>query len=138
MKKMIFTLLFASIALCFSACNATFQYNVYVKNDTGEPLKIAYKSLNDVKGVTEEVITLKPAEYRQIISTKDIDPDIQKMATHPKHCKYVAEYINAFIKKDIPSTIQWCSEQVHFEKTDIQQAEFTINYTLADFAPNNE
>jgi len=139
MKKTLFTILFFSIALSFSACHATFQYDVYVKNDTGEPLKIAYKAPNDVRGVTEEVLTLKAGEYKKLISTIDIAPDLQKMATHTKHCTYVAEYINAFIKNDIPSSIQWCSDQVHFEKTDIQQAEFTISYTLANFGlPNKE
>ncbi len=118
---------------CLSSCECTYQYGVYIKNSTGTDLKVAYKSTNDVNGTVEEEIILQDGELKRIIWTADIDTGEGCSGSSPTHCSYVAEYVNAYINETTPSTIQWCDQAITFSKTDIQQAEFTIEYTIDDF-----
>ena len=130
-RILIFGLLLASL----SSCDSTYQYGVYVKNETGEDLKVAYKSSTDVKGFVEEAITLKDGEGKMVIWTKDLTvPEAEDTGrTTATHSHLVADYVNGFIKDDIPSKIKWNGEGVRFERTDIGQAEFMITYTPEDF-----
>ena len=128
-------LFFGLFLILLSSCNSTYQYGVYVKNETGEDLKVAYKSSTDVKGIVEETVTLRDGEGKMLIWTKDLTiPEAEDTGrTTAEHRHLVAEYVNAFIKDDIPSKIKWNSEGVRFERTDIGQAEFMITYTAEDF-----
>ncbi len=128
-------LIFGLCLILLSSCNSTYQYGVYVKNETGEDLKVAYKSSTDVKGVVEETVTLRDGEGKMVIWTKDLTvSDAEDTGrTTATHSHLVADYVNAFIKDDIPSKIKWNGEGVRFERTDIGQAEFMITYTAKDF-----
>ncbi len=121
--------------ILWSSCNSTYQYGVYVKNETGEDMKLAYKSSADVKGIVEETVTLRDGEGKMLIWTKDLTvseaEDVGR--TTAGHSHLVADYVNGFIKDDIPSKIKWNGEGVKFMRTDIGQAEFVITYTPEDF-----
>jgi len=127
-KYLMFGLL---ILLSFSACDGTVQYNVFVKNNTDQEIKVIFKSPTDHQNKEEQTVEIKPQELKQIIRTEDIDP-ADKSSTTASHCTYVADYVNAF-KQNSQSKIKWCDQKIKFEKTDIQQAEFTIEYTDSDF-----
>jgi len=121
--------------ILLSSCDSTYQYGVYVKNETGEDLKVAYKSTTDVKGIVEETVTLRDGEGKIVIWTKDLTVSEAEDTgrTSATHSHLVADYVNAFIKDSIPSKIKWNGEGVRFERTDIGQAEFMITYTAKDF-----
>gem|GEM_PF-1005787 len=127
-------LVFSLSLILLSSCNSTYQYGVYVKNETGEDLKVAYKSSTDVKGIVEEAVTLRDGEGKMVIWTKDLKVSEAEDTgrTTAEHSHLVADYVNAF-KDDIPSKIKWNGEGVRFERTDIGQAEFMITYTAEDF-----
>lgn len=128
-------LIFGLCLMFLISCNSTYQYGVYVKNETGEDLKVAYKSSTDVKGMVEETVTLKDGEGKMVIWTKDLRVSEAEDTgrTTAEHRHLVADYVDAFIKDDIPSKIKWNGEGVRFERTDIGQAEFMITYTAEDF-----
>ena len=131
MKNVLIILALVSTALI--SCDCTYQYGVFVKNSTGENIKITYKSLSGEKAGFESEIVLKDGEQKQIISSYDLETGEGCTGCKEAHCKLVAEYVNAEIRDGIPSTIKWCDKNIQFDKTDIQQAEFTIEYTLEDF-----
>ena len=113
------------------------QYNVFVKNETGEKLKVAFKTLNDRNGEINETIELSPGESRQIITSIDIDTGEGCTGVQPSHCSFVTEYVNAFIQDSIPSQLTWCDEKIQFIHEDILQGSFTINYRK-DFNPTKK
>ncbi len=115
-----------------SACDSSVQYNVYVKNSTSEDLKVVFKSLNETSNKGEQTIQLKAGEQKQIISTINIELG-ESASTTPNHCNLVAEYIHAYTKDKIPSKTKWCDQDIKFEKEDIGQAVFTIDYSEKDF-----
>ena len=118
--------------LGLSSCDSSVQYNVYVKNSTGENLKVVFKSPNDVNNKEEQTIELKAGALRQIISTPNLEI-IDSSWTTPDHCHHVAEYIKAFTPNNRSSKIKWCDKEIKFEKEDIGQAVFTLEYTANDF-----
>lgn len=120
------------ILLGLSSCDSTVQYNVYVKNSTAENLEVVFKSPADINSKDEQVIILKAGEQKQIISTANLDIK-ESSSTTADHCIHVAEYVNTYTPNKIPSKIKWCDENIKFEKEDIGQAVFTIEYTAADF-----
>lgn len=132
MKKTI--VLFLSLGFLLASCGNSYQYNVFVKNDTGETITVKFKTLNDRKGEIEDTLEIEAGDSKQIITSKDIDTgDGEVTGVQASHCNYVAEYVNAFIRKDIPSNTKWCDENIQFAHEDIQQGSFTIVYTKKDF-----
>ena len=121
-------LLFILAALC-SACDSTWQYGVYVKNDTGEDMKIAFKSDVDREGPVEKTIVLKDGQSQLIINTIDLPVE----GTWKDNKALIADYVKAYIRDTIPSKIQWTDQKVQAEVMDIQQAEYSIHYTINDF-----
>jgi hypothetical protein len=126
MHPSIFTVIF--ICLFLSACDCSYQYNVFVKNNTGETIRIDYKTKQDVRGVLEETVMIDAGEFKQIITSKDLNFDNKCGGCKPEHCHKVAEYINAYLADSIPSKIRWCDKTIKFIKADIQQGEFVITY----------
>lgn len=126
MKKILILLLITFFGF---SCDGTYQYNVYVKNTTGELLRISYKTLNDQRGIIEEIVDLQNGESLQIIST--INLNVNDKSKQP--CNYVAEYVTAYMRDTIPSKINWCDDRIQYDWTDIGQAEFYIHYTRQDF-----
>jgi len=127
---------FLFLAFCFilASCGNSYQYNVFVKNDTGETIKVKFKTLNDQKGLVEDTIELAAGDAKQIISSKSIDMgDEEVTGVQASHCSYVAEYVDAYIREDIQSQTKWCDENIQFIHEDIQQGSFTITYTKKDF-----
>lgn len=129
LKKIIFSTL---IIIGFSSCECSYQYTVYVRNNTGEELQVAYKSLNDIRGEVEEIVTVPAGGFQKIITSTDLIDADGCTGTKVAHCKMVAEYVNATLDSK-PSKISWCDERINFIKSDIQQGEFEIIYTDADF-----
>lgn len=126
MKKIITLILIACIAY---SCDGTYQYNVYVKNTTGELLRISYKTVNDERGVVEEIVDLPSGKSLKIISTINLNTNDDSK----QPCNYVAEYVTAYMRDTIPSKINWCDDRIQYDWTDIGQAEFYIHYTRQDF-----
>ena len=130
MKRLFFGL---GILIGLSACNVNPSYTVYVRNATGEDLTIAYKSINDVRGVTEETIMLKDGAGETIIRTYDlIIPEGGEM-TRPIACEFVAEYMKFTIRDNVESNIKWCDPAIKLETMDIGQEEFGLEFRLSDF-----
>jgi len=124
-------------AICFSSCDINYCYSVYVKNSTGEPLTISYKSPNDSKGVVEETITLAPGEengtFKMIIRTRDMEKVPADMGDAPKVCEFVAEYFKVSIRNNIESKVKWCDPSIKFETEDIGEAAYRLEYQLSNF-----
>lgn len=137
MKKSIpLTGLIAITAFCcvtFGACTPTYQYDVIVENQTEAPLQITYKTETDKRGLVQEVVLLKANERKRIISTKNINTSDGKLGSSAEHCNLVAEHLVAKKLDGSESKKKWCSEDVKFEKVDIQQAEFTMVFGPTDF-----
>lgn len=135
-KLQFFKAAFAISVLVFMAsCQCSYQYNVLVNNNTGEPIKVKYKTLNAVSGTMEKEIVIPAEAWRfEVIRSKDISyNDGECVGLQAAHAAEVAEYFDATIRDTIPSKIAWNSDQIKFEKADIQQGEFTITYELKDF-----
>lgn len=131
MKKIIlFSLL---LSLGFMSCDSKYQYGVWAKNSTNEDLILAYKTTTDERGTVEEEITLKAGENKRIIWTTNLDFGEGWTGTLAEHCGSVAEYVRAKKSDGTPSNIEWCTNDVRFEKTDIGQAEFMIEYKPENF-----
>jgi len=124
--------LFFAILITLASCDCTYQYDVLVKNDTGEPIEIKYKTLNDIRGEVEETITVNSGELKKIISTKDIDAGLGCNGISKEHCPMVAEYVKAY-KGEIESEKQWKASDVKLANVDIQQGEFILTYTQSDW-----
>ncbi len=131
MKTITFYFLLATLCI-FVSCDSTVQYDVYVENQTTKPIRIEYKTIHDKKGEITEKVILPNGKIERIISTKNIEPIDGNTWTTAEHCNLVAEYIKGF-SENTPSTLEWCSEKVQFQKVDIGQAEFKVVYTEADF-----
>lgn len=129
LKKLLFSTL---IIIGFLSCECSYQYTVYVRNNTGEELQVAYKTTNDIRGEVEETVTVPPGAFESIIVSVDLFDPEGCTGTKPEHCKMVAEYVNATLDSK-PSKIEWCDEKINFIKSDIQQGEFEIIYTMEDF-----
>lgn len=114
-----------------SACSDSYQYDVYATNKTDAPIKIVFKSPEDQNNPLEQMITLRPGEQEKIISTKNIALG-KTMKDHTKVCQRVATYVKAF-QNEIPGKLQWCDKSIRYERTDIGQAEFIIEYTANPF-----
>lgn len=128
---MIRIIFFLSLALLlYTSCECSYQYEVYVKNETSQEMIIAYKAKN---GDSEQTIQLKPGGYERIISSPDIETEEGCTGCLASHCSEVAEYVHATINDSTTNTTKWCSEDVKMETVDIQQGEFTITYSAADF-----
>jgi len=132
MKKSIF--LFLASCFILASCGNSYQYNVFVKNDTGETITVKFKTLNDRKGEIEDTVEIAAGDAAQIICSKDIDTgDGEITGVQSSHCTFVAEYVDAFIREDIPSQTKWCDQNIQFIHEDVQQGSFTITYTKKDF-----
>lgn len=132
MKKNIF--LFFTFCFILTSCGNSYQYNVFVKNDTGEAIKVKFKTLNDRKGIIEDTIEIAAGDAKQIICSKDIATgEGEVTGVQASHCEFVAEYVNAYIREDIESKTKWCDNNIEFRHEDIQQGSFTIVYTKNDF-----
>ncbi len=116
-----------------SACSPSLQYDVLVENQTSEVLNIIYKTEVDRRGAIQEVIPLKPKEQKRIISSVDLKTKDGSLSTSADHCNLLAEFVEAVRIDGTKSSIKWCDPGIRFEKVDIQQGEFTIIYTEADF-----
>lgn len=114
-----------------SGCDGTSQYDVYVSNKTSDTLQVAYKSMKDKDGAVEKTIFLKPTERRKIISTVFFNSG-QGNGTSAKDCHLVASYVKATMDGK-ESSKAWCSNAVKYDREDVSQGSFTLEYTEADF-----
>ena len=115
-------------AIMLVSCSSTYQYDVYVKNQTAHEIKLSFKTLTDKRGKVEETINLGPGVMKKIISTINIPADGSLINGSADHCSSVAEYIRAE-----GSTLEWCDPQIQFQTVDIQQGEFTVIYKPEHF-----
>ena len=116
-----------------ASCDQTYSYSVYVENATGEDLEVAFKSVTDERGNIEEKVNIPNGEKKLIIKNATVASEGDDLGTSSKHCKFVAEYVMGTIQDSISSNIEWCSDKVVFQKTDIEEGEFLIKYTTEDF-----
>lgn len=126
--------LFLLITLLFAitSCDCTYQYNVMVKNETGELIQIKYKTSQDIRGEIEETITVENGELKKIITSKDIDFGEGCTGVSAEHCQIIVEYVRAY-KGDVESKKSWCGESVKLENVDVQQGEFILTYKTTDW-----
>ena len=83
------------INIFFAACDCSYQYNVYVSNNSSEDLQISFFSKNDRFLSTEGSLLLKPGERHHFITRKDINVAEGCSGILPVHAKFVAEFIRA-------------------------------------------
>jgi len=127
MRTILFILSITLLGL--TSCNMEYDYGVRVKNSTSEPIKVAFKSLTDRSGTVEKSITLAPGDWKVIIQTTNLPNDNGWRGNK----NLVAEYVYAYKTDDTQSHIDWNSEKIKLERSDIGQAEYFINYTDNDF-----
>ena len=73
LKKLPFSTL---ITIGFCSCECSYQYTIYVRNNTGEELQVAYKTMNDIRGEVEETVTVSPGAFESFIISIDLfDPE---------------------------------------------------------------
>ena len=124
------TILILSLTLLgLTSCNMEYDYSVRVHNGTSEPLTISYKTVNDRSGQVEKSITLAPDQWEVIIQTINL-PNENGWRSNKS---LVAEYVYAYKGDNIQSHLDWNSEKIKLERSDIGQAEYFIDYTDADF-----
>jgi len=109
------------------SCNNTTQYGIRVENSTGETIRVEFKSSNNINGILESSITLEEGSHQVIINTGDVYNGKDNL------CQYVAEYVDAYIRNEIKSNIEWCGDEVKLTWEDFGQKVYVINYTLSDF-----
>lgn len=128
---MIRTILFLSMALfLYTSCECSYQYDVYVVNETTQDLTIVYKAKD---AENEQTLELKAGGKEKIISSPNIKTEEGCTGCQATHCNQVAEYIHATINDSTINTTKWCSENVKMETVDIQQGEFMVTYSASDF-----
>ncbi len=121
------------IAILLASCSNSFQYDVYVSNQTGQDIRIDYRTENSKNGVEENSITIKNGETNQlIISTGEIPKYENKSMYDRAYCSKVASHIKAFTVSGLSIKKNWCDEQLKIETVDIGQAEYLITYTKED------
>jgi len=130
-KNGLFGFFFLSL---FTACNPTFQYDVYVQNATEEEIRVDFDTKFLQNGEKEGSIYLAKGEQKRIISTPDFSVK-GNWRTTANHCSHVAKYVNAYRKDKKESKVLWCrnSPAIKFAVVDIGQGEFTIEYKSSDF-----
>ncbi len=116
-----------------TGCTCSYQYAVYVKNDTEGRLQIHFKSKVDAEGLKEESILLNPGEYKRLLYSKEIHVNNSCQGTSREHCHLLFNYLSATNEKGDSASLSLCDSSVKFEKVDIQQAEFTLEYKPAHF-----
>ncbi|MBT8218257.1 MAG: hypothetical protein KJP00_00420 [Bacteroidia bacterium] len=131
MKKILTLVILVNII--FTACECSYQYDVYVKNSSSQELKISYFSKNDRLSSNEQTLTLKAGESQRIISSNDIRVPEGCSGIHPDHSKFVAEYITAINASGRESKLKWGDPSIKLQREDIQQGSFTMEFTNADF-----
>jgi len=121
------------INLLFSACECSYQYGVYARNDSDQDIKVIYKSERDQGSKLEQAVTIPAGEQRRIIYTDDIKVPEGCTGTTPEHANYVAEYIYAVNADGQRSKLKWLDPDIEFLKEDIQQGTFTMVFRKEDF-----
>ena len=121
------------IAILFASCSNSFQYDVYVSNQTGQDIRIDYRTDNSKNGVEENSITVKDGETNQLlISTGEIPKYGDDPMKDRSYCSKVASHLKAFTASGLSIEKDWCDEQLKIETVDIGQAEYLITYTEED------
>jgi len=117
----------------WTSCDTTYQYDVYVQNNTGEIIEIAFKTNKDKQGILKGSTSLEDGERQMIISTVNIPSDGPALGASADHCDLVAEYVRAFIRDSIQSNLKWCDPAIEYATVDVQQGEFIIQYEKEHF-----
>jgi len=121
------------VAILFASCSNSFQYDVYVSNDTGQDIRIEYRTDNAKNGVEEKSIVLKTGERNHLlISTGEIGKVDDLAMKDRSYCNRVASQISAFLESGTPIEKNWCDDKLKIETVDIGQAEYHIIYTKDD------
>ena len=119
--------------LLLCSCSNSNQYDVYVRNQTGEPLTISYKTRVDKEGPIENTIVIQADRTERIVSSIELNKGSSSATVNRKQCIEVLEYLHATIRDTKRADDKWCSEEVMFQHVDIGQGEFTVTYELSDF-----
>ena len=114
------------------SCSNSFQYDVYVSNQTGQTIRIEYRTDNAKNGVTENSVIIKKGESQLLISTKEIAKYEDQSMNNRTYCVKVASYIRAFTESGEPINKNWCGDNLKIETVDIGQAEYLITYKEED------
>ncbi|MFT4567366.1 MAG: hypothetical protein ACI9FN_002332, partial [Saprospiraceae bacterium] len=109
------------------------QYDVYASNQTGQDIRIEYRTDNSKNGAEENSITVKNGETNQLlISTREISKYENQPLKDRFYCSKVASHITAFTVSGLSIEKDWCDEQIRIETVDVGQAEYLISYTKED------
>lgn len=121
-----------ALMLLLSSCtDCSYQYDLWVKNDSSQNIIIETKNaqLRDNNG--SAYTDLAPGDYKKIWSSKDISVGNCK-GLDKSHCSLITEHVRIKRKSGQTSNLMWC-EDYKLEWVDIQQGEFSAVVTDADF-----
>ena len=121
------------INILFSACECSYQYGVYARNDSDQDIRVVYKSERDLGSTLEQQVTIPAGKQKRIIYTDDIKVPEGCTGTSAEHASYVASYIYAINADGQKSKLRWLDPTIKFIKEDIQQGTFTMVFKEDDF-----
>lgn len=125
-------LIFCFLVLLLSSCSDSFQYDVYISNQTGQTIRIEYRTNNAKNGVAQNSIVLKNGARQLLISTGEIAKYEDQPMNDRAYCAKVATYIRAFSESGEPIDKNWCDDNLKIDRVDIGQAEYLITYSEED------
>ena len=131
MKKALSFIILLNIL--FSACDCSYQYGVYARNDSNQDIRVIYKSDRDQGSTLEQEVIIPAGKQKRIIYTNDIKVPEGCTGTTTDHASYVAEYIYAINADGQKSKLRWLDHSIEFFKEDIQQGTFTMIFQEDDF-----
>ena len=112
----------------FASCDSEYTYDVRVINNSGQPIKVDFKSDTHRDGPIQEYIFIDNKQDEVIISTKNLDKNITNA------CDSVAQYVRAStITTGKTGSLKWCDPSIRLEPVDIGQYQYVIEYTPEHF-----
>ena len=124
-KKEFLTLL---IIFTLISCDSEYTYDVRVVNNTGQAIKVDFKSDTHIDGPVQNHIFLDHGTSELIISTKNLDKNIKNV------CDSVAAYVRAStIMSGQSGSLKWCDPSLKPEVVDIGQYQYVVEYKKEHF-----
>lgn len=125
-------IIFFSVLAFIGCSDCTYQYDLWVKNDSSTVITIEYKNADVRNRSGSGFVDLKPGDYQKIFSSEDLTANNCK-GIDASHCSLITDHVRIKNSRGQTSNIMWCSEDYKLEWVDIQQGEFSVEVKDEDF-----
>lgn len=129
MNKLILLFMLVSLAACG---DCTYQYDLWVKNDSSETITVEYKNAKLRNSAGSGFVDLAPGDYQKVWVSQDVSAGNCK-GVSAEHCSLITDHVRIKNKSGRTSNIMWCSKDYQMEWVDIQQGEFRVTVKDEDF-----